>query len=144
MARMLVLILITVAAFAAADPWDKVREIKSGAEVRIFKSGGKPPVLAKFDELTEENLIVVVKNEQTAIPRDQIDRIDARPAQTGSRVVKETRTTTSTEPPGAKADPIGQPKGAPGPSSSTSSTLSMGSKPDFETVYRRTAAGPRK
>jgi chromosome partitioning protein len=37
--------------------------------------------VAQMDEFTDENLGVIVKKTQTAIPKDQIDRIDARPPQ---------------------------------------------------------------
>jgi hypothetical protein len=131
----LFLLAVTVA-FAADDPWDKVRKLKSGTEVRIVKQGAPQPVLGKFDEATEESLIVVVKNEQVAIPRDKIDRIDYRPPG-GSRVTKETKTTQ--EAPGEKPAPPGVPQNPSG--SSSSSSVTIGSKPDFETIYRR-SAGP--
>jgi len=123
------------------DPWDKVRKLKSGVELRIIKQGAPQPVLGKFDEVTEESLIVVVKNEQVAIPKDKIDRIDYRPPG-GSRVTKETKITQ--EGPDANPSPPGVPQGPAGPSSSTSSNVSIGSKPDFETIYRRTAGPPKK
>lgn len=85
-------LLMALAVFAADDPWTKVSAVKSGTELRILKRGSKQPVLAKMDELTESSLIVIVKNEQVAIPREEIERIDARPAQAGSRVTKETKT----------------------------------------------------
>jgi len=37
--------------------------------------------VAQMDELTDENLVVIVNTTQTAIPKDQIDRIDTRPPQ---------------------------------------------------------------
>src|SRR5579864_286909 len=80
--------------FAADDPWAKVKDLKTGTELRITKIGAKQPIMAKMDELTDENLLVIVKNEQTAIPRDRIERIDARPAGKSSRVTTESKTTT--------------------------------------------------
>jgi len=129
----LVLFLTTLAAFAATDPWAKVKDLKTGQDLRIYKIGAKQPILAKFDELTGSGLVVIIKNEQVGIDRDDIDRIDARPDK-DSRVSKESRTTT--ELPG----PVGpRPAGtADVPGSTTSSTVSVGSKPDFENVYRRT------
>ena len=64
---------------AADDPWQKVQELKSGTELRIQKKGAAQPVLAQMDEANEERIVVVVKNEQVAIAKDQIDRIDFRP-----------------------------------------------------------------
>jgi hypothetical protein len=138
---LLLLILAGVVAFAADDEWAKVKALKTGAEIRVLKKGSTQPMLAQMDELTDENLVVLVKKTQTAIPRDQIDRIDARPA-SGSRVVKET--TTKETYPDAKS--AARPPQAPpdGPGSSTSTSVSIGSKPDFETVYRRPTGAPKK
>jgi len=133
MLRIFVLLLTCMTAWAAEDAWTKVRELKSGAELRIYKKSPKQAVLAKFDELTSENLVVVVKNEQVAIPRDEIDRIDARPVKRGSRITKENSGASGAVPPDGGR-----------PSSSYSSGVSIGNKPDFETVYRRgPAAAPK-
>jgi hypothetical protein len=130
-----------LAIFAAGDSWDKVRELKSGAELRIYKKGARQPVLAKLDKATEENLVIVLKDEQTAIEKDDIDRIDARPPQSGSRIVKETKTTTTS--PEHTVAPHERARNSPSPGTSTSSSLTIGSRPDFETVYRRVPA-PKK
>jgi hypothetical protein len=118
-------------AFAADDPWAKVKELKTGAELRVFKKGAAQPLLVQMDELTDDNLVVIAKNQQTAIPRDQIERVDCRPSGK-SRVTTET---TSKSDGGV---------GATRPSSSTSSNLVIGSKPDFETIYRRPTGAPPK
>ncbi len=130
MRGLFLLLVAGLVAFGADDDWAKVKALKTGAELHVFKKGSAQPVTAQMDELTDENLIVIVKKTQTAIPKDQIDRIDARPV-TGSRVTKETTTKDTV--------------GADGsPSSSASTNYSMGSKPDFETVYRRPAGSPKK
>jgi hypothetical protein len=126
----LLLILTGLVAFGAEDEWAKVKALKTGAELRVFKKGSTQPVLAQMDELTDDNLIVIVKKTQTAIPKTQIDRIDARPAG-ASRMTKET-TTKETQ------------NGADPPSTTTSTGLSWGDKPGFETVYRRPPAAPKK
>jgi hypothetical protein len=130
-------LLISVACAAADDTWTKVRDLKTGTELRIFKKGAKQPVLAEMDEANQERIVVIVKNEQVAIPKDDIDRIDQRP-KGGSRVT--TQKTVKNSPPG-NPSPSDQRIGGrpPGPSSSSSGGLSIGPKPDFETVYRRTA-----
>jgi len=124
--------------FAADNPWDKVRELKSGTELRIIKKGGKPPLLATMDEATADRLLVVVKNEQVAIDKDDIDRLDYRPVKSG-RFTKETKTTTTDT---TGQTPVGPtPQGTRGgPGSSTSTNFGISSKPDFETIYRRTTA----
>ena len=133
-------------AFGADDPWAKVKELKTGAELRVYKKGAAQPLLVKMDELTGDNLVVIDKKAQTAIARDQIDRVDYRPSGK-SRVTKETTTKVN--------DGVGDPKavipgpqqqGNPGPSTSTSTStgLSIGSKPDFETIYRRPTGAPPK
>ena len=123
-----------IIAVAADDGWSKVVELKSGTELRIMKKGAQQPLLAQMDEANEERIIVIVKNEQTAIPKDQIDRLDRRPEQKGSRVRTETKVTT--EQPGARAD-LPMPKSGSPQGTSTSSGMTIVGKPDFETIYRR-------
>jgi hypothetical protein len=54
--------------------------------------------MATLDEVTEDRIPIVVKNEQMSVPKDDIDRLDARPAgKTPSKVVKE-MTVKTTEP----------------------------------------------
>lgn len=121
MTRIFVFFLAGLTAFAGEDAWVKVRELKSGTELRIQKRGSTQPLLAQMGDATEENLVVIVKNEQVAIPKEQIDRIDYRPIKPGGRATKESREEVK------------------GTSSSVTSGISIGSKPDFETIYRRTA-----
>ena len=136
----LLILVSALAAFAANDEWAKVKDLKSGTEIRIYKKGSSQPVAAQMGDLTEDNLIIVVKKEQSAIPRDQIDRIDARPA--GRRMTTET-TTKQTNPDARSAEPSPN-KGADLPATSTSTSVGFGSKPGFETVYRRATGGPKK
>ena len=133
-----------LAAFGADDPWAKLKELKTGTELRVYKKGAAQPLLVKMDELTDDNLVVIDKNAQAAISRDLIDRVDYRPSGK-SRVIKETNTKVN--------DGVGDPKAVipgprqqdnPGPSTSTTSNVSIGSKPDFETVYRRPTGGAPK
>jgi hypothetical protein len=134
--------LLALALFAADDPWTKVRELKSGTELRIYKRNAKQPLLAKMDQATEESLVIVVKNEQVAVPKEEIDRVDHRPAG-GSRVTRESTTKTNTV---ANPSPDQQRPGGSvaSPSSSSSTNFSIGSKPDFETIYRRLPPAPKK
>jgi hypothetical protein len=123
--------------FGADNPWAKVKELKTGTEIRVYKTGSRQPLTAKFSDASDENLIVIIKNEQTAIPKDEIDRIDYRPPAKDSRVTRETKTvnTNETQPVGPRANP-----GASVPGTSSSSSITMGGKPDFETLYRRSGA----
>jgi len=139
--KILLMLLAAIAVWAADDDWAKVKALKTGTEIRVFKKGSMQPVMALMDELTDDNLIVLVKKTQTAIARDQIDRIDARPAG-GSRVTKET-TTKETYPDAKSAGP--SPNKSPDvPGTTTSTNVTIGSKPDFETVYRRPIGAPKK
>ena len=139
MSKFLLLLTTAALAFGADNPWAKVKDLKTGTEIRVYKVGGKQPIVAKMDELTDESLIVVLKNEQKAIARDEIERIDARPAPTGSRVIKETKTTSDLPEP---VGPRPTPGGSSVPGTSSSSGVYTSGKPDFETIYRRTAAPP--
>jgi hypothetical protein len=129
MRGLLLLILAGLAAFGADDEWTKVRALKTGAELRVYKKGSTQPVSAQMDELTDENLVVIVKKTQTAIPKEQIDRIDARPP--GAGATKETTTKQTVDADGKE-------------NTSTSSGYSFGGKPNFETVYRRPPSAPKK
>ena len=141
MRKLLFSLCIASALFAADDPWAKVKELKSGTELRVFKKGSAQPLTVKMGDLTDENLIVINKNEQSAIARDLIDRIDYRPSGK-SRLTTETKMATKDTTGDPKAViPAPNSRGAgSGPTTSTSTGLSVGSKPDFETVYRRPAA----
>jgi hypothetical protein len=142
MSRILISLCLAAAlASGAEDPWTKVRAIKGGSELRILKRDAKQPLIATFDEATDERIVVVVKNEQVSIPKDDIERIDARP-KTGRPMTRESKVTNSA--PG-NPSPTEQRAGGgpPGPSQSVASGISFGSKPDFETVYRRPPAAPK-
>jgi hypothetical protein len=140
MRRVFLLFLAALTAAAATDAWEKVRQVKGGTEIRIFRKGAKQPVLATMDEATEDRISIATKKEQLSIPKDEIDRIDARPDRGGDRVKKETKVEDSGKP----ARP-GVPQEHPGPNRSYSSNVTFEGKPDFETIYRRTPMlGPLK
>ncbi len=136
----IILCVLTAVSFALGadtktdDQWTKVKELKSGTEIRVYKKGASQPLLAKAGDATDEKLIVVLKNEETAIDKKDIERIDARPA-AGKRT-KVTSTATANEPTSQPVDGV-RPENYPKPGSSYSSGVSMGSKPDFETIYQR-------
>jgi len=130
MAKRFVLILLALAAaWAADDAWAKVKALKTGTDIRVYKIGSAQPIVAQSADLTDDNLIVIVKKTETAIPRNQIDHIEARG-------VGKPATTETTSKEGVNADGT--------PSSSTSTNHSFGSKGDFEVVYRRPAGAPKK
>ena len=94
--NLLLWILAAMTVFGAADEWAKVKALKAGTDIRVYKKGSSQPVVAQMADLTDDNLVILVKKTETAIPRDQIDRIDARP---GARTVtKETTTKEATTP----------------------------------------------
>ncbi len=136
MRRILFFFLSAAVALGAEDAWTKVRDLKSGTEIRVYKKGAAAPVVGKIDELTGDNLVIVLKNEQVAIPRDQIDRVDARPP--GGRVTKESKTTV------ADPDASPRPQERTTPGESTTSNVTIHGKPDFETIYRRATGAPKK
>lgn len=130
----LAFLLAALACVAADDEWNKVAAIKSGTEIRVVRKGKPQPVTGKMDEAREESLVLVVKNEQIAIPKDEIDRIDARPA--SSKPVK--TETVNTQPAYDAPGSPNRPTRPGGPSGSASSSVTYG-KAEFETVYRRKA-----
>jgi hypothetical protein len=123
--RLLVLLLLF------ADPWAAVRELKPGGDVRIYQTGEKKPVAAKFDSASEDALVILLKNGQVSIPKSRIERIEYRAPQPG-RVSMETRRVV-----GTKEEAVqGRTKNSEAPPDSTSGGLKIVSRP-FETVYRR-------
>jgi hypothetical protein len=139
MVRSLLFLLSAAALFAADDPWTKVKELKSGTEIRIVKKGAAKPIEGKFDEAQDDKIIVVLKNEQVAIAKDDIDRLDSR--QKGSRM---TRNEGAKDTPADTTPPVGMDHGPSVPGKSYNSGVSFGSKPDYETIYRRPAGAPPK
>jgi hypothetical protein len=140
MRRFLLLLLAAAsAAFCADDPWIAVTKIASGTEVRITKKGSTQPITGKFDQANDDRLLLVVKNSQLSIAKDQIDRVEARPS--ASRVKVEGKTTVD-DPQAAKEPPVGM-DNHPGPGTNTSSSVSITNRPDFQTVYRRPMGAPK-
>jgi hypothetical protein len=145
MLRTILILCASALAFGADDPWAKVKELKTGTELQVFKRGAAQPMTVKIAELTDDNLVVISKNEETAIPREEIERVDAR---SGGRTRNPTETKTTDH--NAAADPrstIPGPNSPPGAMTPPSTGVSSGvtwTKPGFETVYRRTASMPTK
>ncbi|MEO8591934.1 MAG: hypothetical protein ABI759_01305 [Candidatus Solibacter sp.] len=130
---------------ADEDAWAKLKDVKTGAELRVYKVGSAQPMLVKMDELTDDNLVIIEKNKQVAIPRTQLDRVEARPISKGSTLNKRTTTTSSDGVGDPKAVIPGPQQGSPGAHSTTSTSTSVSfDKPGFEVVYRRQAAPPKK
>ena len=135
MTRTILLLLASAATalFAADNSWDKVKELKSGTDIRIYRAGVPDPVEAKFDEANDEHIVFVVKKEQKSISKDAVLRLDYRP-KAGSRTT-ETKTTNT---PADATPPVGMAHGAQVPGQSSSTNVSFG-KPGWETLYRRTS-----
>jgi len=127
--KMSVLMLAAAAALAADNPWQKVKDLKSGTDLRVFRKGSNQPLLVQMGELTDDHLVVIDKKAERAIPKEEIERIDSRPPK--ATWVKEEKTANTANPDGSN-------------SNSYSSGYSKGSRGDFETIYRRPAAPPGK
>lgn len=134
MSRITTFILTAALVLGADVSWTKVKALQSRGELRICKKGAREPINATFDDANDERIIVVVKNEQVAIPKANIDRIDARPAKTTRKLNVESAT-KQTDPDSTPH----RPAGADVPGTSSSSNVSFGgeSRPDFQTIYRR-------
>jgi hypothetical protein len=136
MTKFAFILLAASRAFGADTSWPRVQEIKSDSELRIYKKGSAQPLIAIFDEANEERIVIVIKNEQMAILREDIDRIDAGPPSKTPRKLKGESKVKTNEP-----DTSPHPEsGVPVPTTSYSTGLNVtggGSKADFETIYRR-------
>src|SRR5689334_7865046 len=108
MIRCLLIALTAAAVFAVEpDPWAKVKDLKSGTDVRIVLAGVPSPVEGKFDEVRDDVVVLVVKNEQKAFNKDQIVRLDYRPK--GGRMTPETKVKRTDPDP---TPPVGMDHGA--------------------------------
>jgi len=134
--RRFLFLALASASFAADDGWAKVKALASGTELRIVKTGTRVPILAKLDEATDESLIIATKTEQLSIAKEQLEKIEYRPKQTASRVMRET-TTDNTPLNKEAARPSPGPTHTPGPSGSSSSNVMIGGKPDFQVIWTR-------
>ncbi len=144
MTRSFLLALLAVSVLLGADnSWTKVQDLKHGVEVRVYRKGVSEPLIVKLDEVNEERILVVSKNAQMAVAKADIERLDARPlAKTAPRKVT-TESTAKTVDPDYTPGPPGGVQ-VPTTSYGTVTTWGGGSKPPFETVYRRVAEAPRK
>ena len=141
MSRVAAFFLLAVALLAADASWNKVKELKSHSELRIYKRGARQPVNATFDDATEDRVIVVVKNKQMSISKDDIDRVEARPPKAPRKLNVESSARET--PPDPVPHPIGGPA-VPGTSASSNVGVSGGNQGNFELVYQRPEAAPKK
>ena len=142
MSRFVFLALAAATLFAADDPWAKVQALKSGTEIRVLKKGSTQPLIGKFDEADATRLLMVLKTEQIAVPKEQVDRLDYRPA-AGSRVTVNGKTVQN-DPSAAREPRAGMNHESEGGTTSTTAGVNVGSKPDFELLYRRPTGAPKK
>ena len=127
MGKTLLLLAAAATLFAADDPWTKVKELKAGGDVQVFRKGAAKPLEAKLDEVRDDAIVVRIKNEQKSISKDEIDRLDYRPkGRAASSEISRGGVT---------------PAGAPAPVASRPDNGYMGgiklTKQPYETVYRR-------
>lgn len=135
-----ILMLFGMLLSGADTSWTKVKDLKTGAELRIYKTGARERTNAIFYDATDDRLIVVVKKEQIAIPKGDIERIDARPVSVPQKASVQ-KTERQTDPDYTPGRPF---SGPPLPGANSSSNVSFGNKPDFETIYRRSDEPPKK
>jgi hypothetical protein len=61
MRTLFLLLLAVLVVFGAGDEWAKVKALKTGAELRVYKKASTQPISALMVEITDENLIVMIK-----------------------------------------------------------------------------------
>lgn len=127
------------ALFGADDPWTKVKELKSGTEIKITRVGTKEVWVGKMDEANDERILLVLKNVQMAVDRADVLTLEARPG-TGRRMTKES-TVKQTDASAELAKPkVPVPGSKPTPQlDSYSSSVGFSSKPGFELIYRKSS-----
>jgi hypothetical protein len=139
MSRIALILLSAAAIFAADNPWARVTALPNRSELRIYQKGVRDAINATLADASEERIVVVVKNKQRTIAKEDIERIDARPVEPKKKPEATTTQTTN--------DPDLAPRLGAGPPMSTTSTSSGmsfgGNKPDFKTIYVKPPAAPR-
>lgn len=135
MKRIALLILTATACLAADDPWAKVRELKRGGELRVYEVNAKEPIRATFDRASDESLIVITKDGQVSILKEDIERVDCR---RGERrpLVKDTKVERKIAPKGAEVTS----NTIPGATTSVKTRVDLPSKAAFDTIYERKPA----
>lgn len=128
MKRAILMLACAAAVCAAGDSWDKVQQLKGGAALRIYKVNAQAPLTATLDRAGEQSLIVFTRNGQLSIPKEEIDRLDWRPAQ---RVDRTARVNRKVAPKGAEVTSNTM------PGATTTVGVKLGKKAPFETIYRR-------
>jgi hypothetical protein len=79
MLKLLALSIACALVLEAADGWQKVSQLKPGADIRVFKKGAARPIAAKAAGVTDQKLLITLKKEEVAIDKSEIDRIDYHP-----------------------------------------------------------------
>jgi hypothetical protein len=111
--------------------------------LKIYERGRQGPRAARFADATEENLIILVKRTQVAIPRSRIDRIDCRPQKKPATITRTTRIDDNKPPADAPQGPAAGPAPPPSATPNYSSNTNVSFDPgDFHTVYARPGARP--
>jgi hypothetical protein len=140
--RVLGAIVVLAGGLLAQSPsdWSKVMELATGSELRIYRGGLKKPLEAKMGEATEDRLVILLKNEQTSIERQEIDRIEWRSGK--SSVRREVSSSTDSGKVAGSGVPDLPGQTTSGPSGSSSSSITYSGKGKFELIYVRPKAGP--
>jgi hypothetical protein len=63
----------------AADDWQKVRDLASNSEVRVYQKDSTKPLDGKTSGATDRKLILTTKNAVLSINKADIDRVDYHP-----------------------------------------------------------------
>ncbi len=122
------------------DAWQAVRELKPGAELRVYKQGAKDPLAAKFDSLGADSLIVTTKSGQFSIPKLEIQRVDCRRPGAGAGLLKRTRAARKVNAHGAEVTG----NTTPGPYTTVKTGFDLPIKSAFYTVYPPPPPPPAK
>jgi hypothetical protein len=134
MIRIALLLLAGLTLFGAENnSWLKVQQLPNRSELRIYRKGDKSPMNAILADASADAIVVVAKDKQLTVHKEEIDRLDARPP---AKPSKPRVTTTSKQ-----SDPDYTPQPGPGhialPATSSSSISFGGDKREFRTVYTR-------
>ena len=67
-------------AWGAEASWQKVKDLKIGSDIRVFRKDATMPVSGKSGGVTDDKLIIMIKKHQVSIDKADIDHIDYHPS----------------------------------------------------------------
>jgi hypothetical protein len=127
------------AAFAAEpeDDWKKVMALSRGTEVRLTGPGIKSTLEGKVDQVNDEAIVLMLRNEQRSVLKEEIATLDFRNVTATRKLTKDSKVSTDD----TSANPIPPRQRLPGQSAvprnmSSTTSVTLPTRAPWEPLYR--------